>query len=159
VSARPEEVQARLEKMTAEHLPAAMTIEAQAHLFPWSENIFYDCLSAKYDCWVYLSGDQMLGYSITTMAAGEGHILNICVDPEYQGQGYGKVLLENIFSSAIASDVKVVFLEVRPSNKVAQALYERYGFHEVGRREKYYPAKRGREDALIMAKVLFHDDK
>lgn len=158
MSASPDDMQATLEKMTADHLPAALDIEMRAHQFPWSENIFYDCLSAKYDCWVYLSGAQMLGYSITTMAAGEGHILNICIDPDFQGQGYGKVLLENIFSSALQSDVKVVFLEVRPSNHVAQKLYQRYGFQDVGRREKYYPAKRGREDALIMAKVLFRDD-
>ena len=159
MSARPDDIHATLVKMTSEHLPAAINIEMQGHLFPWSESIFYDCLSAKYDCWVYLSGDRMLGYSITTMAAGEGHILNICVDPEFQGRGYGKVLLENIFDSALQANVKVLFLEVRPSNHVAQALYDRYGFQNVGRREKYYPAKRGREDALIMAKVLFLDEE
>lgn len=144
--------------VTLEHLPEIMEIEAQAHLFPWSEKIFEDCINANYSSWVYLHQQQVIGYSITTMAAGEGHILNICVDPAYQGQGFGKLLLENIFNTAIANEIKVVFLEVRPSNLVAITMYEKHGFHEVGRREKYYPAKRGREDALIMARVLFKDD-
>jgi len=144
--------------MRLESLPEVIRIEAEAHLFPWSEKIFQDCINANYSSWVYLYERQVIGYSITTMAAGEGHILNICVDPAHQGQGYGKLLLENIFQTAITNDIKVVFLEVRPSNLVAITLYEKHGFHEVGRREKYYPAKRGREDALIMARVLFKDD-
>jgi len=145
--------------MADEHMSAILDIEAQAHLFPWTEKIFQDCLNAQYDSVVFFADDRLVGYSITTMAAGEGHILNICIDPAYQGCGYGKRLLENIFRSALRFEVKVLFLEVRPSNKVAQALYKKYGFNNVGRREKYYPAKRGREDALIMAKVLFRDDQ
>ena len=144
--------------MRLESLSEVMRIEAEAHLFPWSEKIFQDCINANYSSWVYLYEQQVIGYSITTMAAGEGHILNICVDPAHQGQGYGKLLLENIFDTAMKNDIKVVFLEVRPSNLVAITLYEKHGFHVVGRREKYYPAKRGREDALIMARVLFKGD-
>ena len=50
-----------------------------------------------------------------------------------------------------------VFLEVRPSNAAAIALYHAEGFNEIGRRPRYYPAKGGREDALVMAKELFAD--
>ena len=77
--------------------------------------------------------------------------MNINVDPEVQGQGVGSKLLENMIEQA-TKKADTIFLEVRPSNKVAMALYEKRGFNEIGVRKGYYPAEDGRrEDAVMLA--------
>jgi ribosomal-protein-alanine N-acetyltransferase len=65
--------------------------------------------------------------------------------------------MDFLLSRAKEAEMQDVFLEVRPSNAAAIALYHAEGFHEIGRRPRYYPAKGGREDALVMAKELFAD--
>jgi ribosomal-protein-alanine N-acetyltransferase len=144
----------RIRRMTTSDLPSVAAIEKKGYQFPWSEDIFRDCLKARYDCWVCEEQDKVLGYCIVSIAVGEAHVLNLCVDPAEQGQGIGRRLLENLIESA-RGRVETVFLEVRPSNTVAIALYERLGFNEIGIRKGYYPAENGREDALMMALELF----
>lgn len=87
-----------------------------------------------------------------TVAAGESHILNICVHADYQSMGLGRCLLEHLIELALERDVNMTFLEVRPSNFAAIKLYLDLGFNEIGTRRNYYPAKVGREDALVFAK-------
>ncbi len=80
--------------------------------------------------------------------------MNICVDPAVQGQGVGSKLLENMIELA-RKKAETIFLEVRPSNTVAVALYEKRGFNEIGVRKGYYPAENGhREDAVMLALEL-----
>ena len=88
------------------------------------------------------------------MAAGECHVLNLCIDPELRGKGLGRYLMKHLLDLARHHKAEMVFLEVRPSNRHAIALYESMGFNEVGRRRRYYPAKKGREDALVLARNL-----
>ncbi len=88
------------------------------------------------------------------MAVGEAHILNISVDPAEQKQGVGRKMLEHLISIA-RGKAESVFLEVRPSNIHAIALYEDMGFNEIGVRKGYYPAEHGREDAIMLALQLF----
>ena len=142
----------RLRKMRVEDLPFIIEIEAANYNFPWSEGIFKDCLkSVSYSCWVCCEQDTIVGYSMVSMAGGEAHIMNICVDPEVQGQGVGSKLLENMIELA-TNKAETIFLEVRPSNKVAIALYEKRGFNEIGVRKAYYPVENGlREDAVMLA--------
>ena len=91
---------------------------------------------------------------MVSMAGGEAHIMNICVDPEVQGQGAGSKLLENMIELA-TNKAETIFLEVRPSNRIAIALYEKRGFNEIGVRKGYYPAENGhREDAVMLALEL-----
>lgn len=144
----------RIRRMTTSDLPRVAAIEKKGYQFSWSEDIFRDCLKARYDCWVCEEQDKVLGYCIVSIAVGEAHVLNLCVDPAEQGQGIGRRLLENLIESA-RGRAETVFLEVRPSNAVAIALYERLGFNEIGIRKGYYPAENGREDALMMALELF----
>jgi len=144
----------RLRKMTTADLPGVMTIERKNYQFPWSEDIFIDCFKARYSCWVCEELDKVLGYSIVALGAGEAHILNICVDPAEQNQGIGRKMLENLIEVA-RGRAETIFLEVRPSNVGAIALYEKMGFNEIGIRKGYYPAENGREDAIMLALELF----
>jgi ribosomal-protein-alanine acetyltransferase len=100
--------------------------------------------------------DRILGYSIVSIAVGEAHILNISVAPEEQGQGIGRKMLTHLIDVARSHKTETVFLEVRPSNTGAIALYEKMGFNEIGIRKGYYPAQNGREDALMLALELFY---
>ena len=97
----------------------------------------------------------MLGYGVLSIAADEAHLLNLCSAPGQQGQGLGQRMLQALLKIAGGHGAQRVFLEVRPSNRRAVALYERSGFNEIGRRPRYYPAiNNGREDAIVMAMEL-----
>lgn len=140
-----------LRPMREGDLDAVMAIEVRAYLFPWTLGILRDCLRAGHPAWVLLHDGQVIGYFLMSVAAGEGHVLNVCVAPEQQGLGYGRKLLRAILQVARGRGAERVFLEVRPSNTGAIALYFDMGFNEIGRRPRYYPAGDGREDALVMA--------
>ena len=72
--------------------------------------------------------------------------------------GLGRRLLMRLLDVIRWSGAERVFLEVRPSNPVAQKLYASIGFTEIGRRPRYYPARDGREDAIVMELVLREPD-
>ena len=140
--------------MKESDLSKVLGIETQAYPFPWTLGIFSDCLRLGYLCWVLECDDKLIAYAILGVAAEECHILNLCVDPNEQGQGYGRRLLNKMLSIARAHKAKTAFLEVRPTNAQAVSLYLSEGFNEVGVRKDYYPAAFGREDAIIYAKEL-----
>jgi len=140
-------------------IEAVSEIENRAYVFPWTAGIFRDCLRAGHQCWVLEAGTQMLGYGVLSVAAGEAHILNICIAPEYQGRGHGRRLLRRLVDLARWHQAGQVFLEVRPSNPRAIQLYREEGFNEIGQRPNYYPAEKGREDAIVMAMELLPPDR
>ena len=135
-------------------IDAVSAIENRAYVFPWTPGIFRDCLRAGHHCWVLEAGATLLGYGVLSAAAGEAHILNICIAPEYQGRGHGRRLLRRLVDLARWHQARQVFLEVRPSNPRAIQLYRDEGFNEIGQRPNYYPAEKGREDAIVMAMEL-----
>jgi ribosomal-protein-alanine N-acetyltransferase len=137
--------------MRREDLQAVSTLESASYDFPWSRGIFSDCLKAGHPCWVLLSDGEVAGYGILSVAAGEAHVLNLCIGQPWRGQGLGRHLLGRLLDVARWSGAERVFLEVRPSNPVAQQLYASVGFRQIGRRPRYYPSKEGREDAIVMA--------
>lgn len=137
--------------LTLMDLPAIMEIERRAYEFPWTMGIFTDCLRVGYTAWGLEEFATLRAYCITSIAAGEAHILNLCVDPSYQGLGLGGRLLGRILDLCRKRQVERVLLEVRPSNEQAMALYHRHGFSKVGERRGYYPAQSGREDAVVMS--------
>ncbi len=145
--------------MTHEDLPLVSDIERRSYEFPWSHGVFRDCLLAGYNCVVLERGGRVAGYGILSVAAGEAHILNLCVDPNYRAHGYGERLLNQVLLRARSADVREIFLEVRPSNQTALALYRKKGFHQVANRPAYYQAQEGREDAAVLAKKLIVDDR
>jgi [ribosomal protein S18]-alanine N-acetyltransferase len=155
----PESVDAsdllRFRKMRMDDIPAILAIEKQVYNYPWSEGIFKDCMRIGYSCLVCDGIDGVIGYGILTFAANEAHIMNVCVSPDEQGQGYGRRMIEQLIEVARSTEADSVFLEVRPSNEAAIALYEKMGFNEIGIRKDYYPAHKGtREDALMFGLEL-----
>jgi ribosomal-protein-alanine N-acetyltransferase len=144
--------------MTYEDLSMVSDIERRSYEFPWSHGVFRDCLLAGYKNIVLLRGDEVAGYGVLSVAAGEAHILNICVNPDYRSRGYGEKLLDEMLFRARAASVRQIFLEVRPSNERAIALYRKKGFHQVANRPAYYQAHQGREDAAVLAKKLVIED-
>jgi ribosomal-protein-alanine N-acetyltransferase len=135
-------------------LKAVAAIERAAYHYPWSLGIFRDCLLAGYHCLVLDVTGSVTGYGIMSIAAGEAHLLNLCVHPNAQRFGYGRRLLNALLLRAAEADADKVFLEVRPSNEIALKLYRSVGFEQIGIRPAYYQADNGREDAVILAATL-----
>jgi len=135
-------------------LTGVMEIERRSYPHPWTRLIFNDCLHAGYSCWIADRGGIIEGYGVISVAAGESHLLNLCVRPESQRQGIGVKLLRHLIAIARRHEAEILFLEVRPTNKAAIRLYMTNGFNELGIRKDYYPAGDAREDALILARVL-----
>jgi ribosomal-protein-alanine N-acetyltransferase len=123
-------------------------------LYPWSLGIFRDCLLAGYYCLVLDVSGSVTGYGIMSVAAGEAHLLNLCVHPNAQRLGYGRRLLAALMLRAADAGAEKIFLEVRPSNQIALSLYASVGFDRIGIRPAYYQAESGREDAVILAAAL-----
>lgn len=143
-----------LQPMQLDDLPRVMKNERRSYTHPWTEGIFRDCLNSGYECWLISCVNKVIGHGILSVAAGESHMLNVCIHPDCQGHGFGKIMVEHLLTRARIKKAKRVYLEVRPSNLVAYKLYENMGFNEIGVREDYYPAYVGREDALVLALEL-----
>ncbi len=154
MSAVRRNVTASARPMHETDIAQVMEVERVNYPYPWTEGIMRDCLRVGYSCWVMETDGMVAAYAILSAAAGEAHVLNISVAPGHQGQGLGRQLMEHLLQAAHGHGADTVFLEVRPSNKVAVHLYESMGFNQVGVRNGYYPSDVGREDAIIMARVL-----
>lgn len=135
-------------------LKAVAGVERAAYQYPWSLGIFRDCLLAGYYCLVLDVAGSVTGYGVMSVAAGEAHLLNLCVHPNAQRLGYGRRLLNALMARAADAGTDKIFLEVRPSNGVALHLYDSVGFEQIGIRPAYYQAENGREDAVILAATL-----
>jgi ribosomal-protein-alanine N-acetyltransferase len=140
--------------MSAHDLADVMRVELAMYPFPWTRRIFEDCLRVGYRCHVGEVEGAFAGYGIMSTGAGEAHVLNLCVAEEFHRRGLGREILRVLLAEADMLNVRDVFLEVRPSNIGAVALYEQMGFNQVGVRKDYYPLENGREDAIIYAASL-----
>ncbi len=143
----------RVRAMAEADLEAVWDIERRAYDYPWSRGIFIDCLRVPYQCDVLEQDGRIAGYAIVSMAADEAHLLNLCLDPEAQGRGLGRFMLDHVLEAAQEQKARVIYLEVRPSNQRAVALYLRNGFRRIGVRPRYYRSGDGREDALVFART------
>ncbi len=138
----------RFRAMSPGDLPAVAAIERASYEFPWSEGIFRDCLRVGYLCRVAELEGAIIAYGVVAMGAGEAHILNLCVRGDLRGRNVGRQMLLLLLERSRQAGMEAVFLEVRPSNPHAIALYQSVGFVQVGLRKGYYQAPGGREDAL-----------
>lgn len=154
MSSLPETPVVHTRTMVPDDLPEVADIERRSYDFPWSHGVFRDCLLAGYTCIVLERAGAVAGYGILSVAAGEAHVLNLCVDPAYRRLGYGDRLLDEMLMRARAASVKEVFLEVRPSNVNALSLYRKKGFRQIAHRRAYYQARYGREDAAVLSLVV-----
>ena len=147
---RPTPRLVRFRAMTPFDVAGVGAVERASYQFPWSDGIFRDCLRVGYLCRVAECEGEIVGYGVVAMGAGEAHILNICVRDSMRGRGIGRQMLALLIDRSAQAGMQDVFLEVRPSNPHAIALYQSVGFVEVGRRRDYYQAVGGREDALVL---------
>ncbi|MEK9825072.1 MAG: ribosomal protein S18-alanine N-acetyltransferase, partial [Methylotenera sp.] len=127
--------------MTEDDLDAIMHIEPHIYSHPWSRGNFVDSLRSGYASWVLLNEDEIIGYALMMMVLDEAHLLNLSVAKLYQKRGLGRLLLEHMIAVAKRHGAANMFLEVRPSNISAIALYENIGFNEMAIRRGYYPAQ------------------
>lgn len=143
--------QAAFAPLLANSLDAVMQVEQRAYAHPWSRVNFLDALHAGYQAQMLVADDTVLGYFVAMLGVEEVHLLNLTVAPEYQGQGWAKVLLDALSIWARGQNTQWLWLEVRTGNARAMHVYEAAGFLRVGLRKAYYPAAHGqREDAVVM---------
>lgn len=147
--------------MTTAWLDVVLQTEQSAYPFPWTRGNFIDSLVAGYAAQLLLDAQQqLLGYFVAMEGVEEMHLLNITVDPRFQGQGHASTLFQalRVFSADLG--LHKLWLEVRQSNLHAQQVYRHFGFEAVGVRKAYYPAALGqREDALVMGLPLTRVDR
>ena len=148
------EIAYHLRPMTEADLPRIHRIELASYEYPWSPGNFADSLSAGYSMWVREAEGEIIGYYALMAAAGEAHLLNLTIAPIWRRHGLGRDLLKYCLARACDHKAASLFLEVRTSNAAAIALYHASGFVDLAVRRGYYPARNGREDALIMKKDL-----
>lgn len=140
----------RFERMAAADLDEVSAIESTVYTHPWTRGNFADSLKAGYHCSTLRIEGGLAGYFVLLVAAGEAHLLNLSVAAGYQRRGLGSLLLREVLRLGRRHEARHVFLEVRPSNAAALALYEVFGFKRIAERRGYYPAHGGREDALVL---------
>ncbi len=143
-----------IRRMNTDDLDRVVEIERAAYPFPWTRGIFADCIRAAYDCSALQAGPTLIAYTVQSHGAGESHLLNLCVAPNWQRKGYGKLMISHVIRQARLQQCSSVFLEVRPSNTSGIRLYEQNGFVTVGKRPAYYRAADGREDAIVMRRDI-----
>ena len=132
---------------------ALVAIERRCFSDPWSEAAFREALSSDRTFALVAEGARgPAGYLIGREAGGSGEILNLAVAPERRRRGLGGALLEKGLVEFRRREASEVFLEVRESNRSAQALYLARGFRPVGQRAAYY--RNPREDALVLRLTL-----
>ncbi len=149
-----------MRSMTQQDVDAVLCIELAVQAYPWTRGNFIDALNSGYVCCVDAEelvaghpedGFEIRGYAILMPAVDEAELLNIGVTAAQQRKGLGRMMLNEMLESARARNMKRVFLEVRPSNVAAIALYRCAGFTGIGVRRGYYQNANGSEDALVMA--------
>lgn len=139
-----------INRLGIEDVDRIYALEQIAYPFPWTRGIFEDCFRTDYDCFGLQIGKDLTGYTILSHAAGEAHLLNLCIHPEWQHRGFGSLLLEFAINHVAKHENEAMFLEVRESNPRAANLYKNRGFKVIGRRRFYYEAGNKREDAIVM---------
>ena len=141
-------------RMTLDDVDAVMHLENQVYQFPWTNQIFEDCIRVGYDCWLAFIENTVVAHAVISIAAGESHILNLSVTENHQGKGIGKHFIQFLLNIARNKRAQIMMLEVRPSNARAINCYYSAGFNEIGCRKDYYPAPNGKEDALLFARHI-----
>ena len=144
----------RITAMTEAALGQVVRIENAIYEFPWTLGNFRDSLAAGYGCWLYEQSEELIGYAVVMHALDEAHLLNLSVAGPAQRRGHGRQLLDLISHLAQQNGARSMLLEVRPTNLPGRQLYAQAGFAQVGLRRSYYPARGGREDALVLSRTL-----
>lgn len=139
-----------IRKMTVEDIPAVVALDQISFSLPWPERSFRfeltDNPAAR--CWIAEADGRVVGMLVAWLFVDEAHIATIATHPDYRRQGIARKLLTYTLQAAMREGVQSSFLEVRESNLVAQEMYRKFGYVEVGRRKRYY--RDNNEDAILM---------
>ena len=147
--------QARLEPLSQALLDAVLRVEHSAYSHPWTRGNFVDSMQAGYQLQALMGDDTLLGNFVAMEGVEEVHLLNITVAPEFQGQGWARLMLDALSLWSRGRGAHWLWLEVRASNVRAMQVYEAYGYRRVGERKNYYPDHHNRrEDAVVMSLKL-----
>lgn len=131
-------------------ISSIVEIENKTNQMPWSKAQFLSSMEVGHYSVVMHKDSDILGFAIYSPIIPESHLLNIAIDPAYQGKGLGDKLLQQIILQNRTIGVKTISLEVRVSNLPAINLYEKRGFHKDAIRPDYYSGS-PTEDALLMS--------
>jgi ribosomal-protein-alanine N-acetyltransferase len=134
-------------------LPAVYRLEKACQPIAWPYWYFRRALASS-SCWVVEKNSEIIGFGILRMEKSHAHIMNICVAPEHQHQGLGKRIMLHLLSVAKKMHARDSWLEVRSTNRIAIILYRKLGYRSISIRKNYYPMRRGRQNAIIMARKL-----
>jgi len=141
-------------KMTLSDLDEVMAVEVANYPVAWSKGVMKDCIKAGYQCIVVKQAENIVGYAFLLVNPDEAHLLNMCIDHSVQSLGIGRKLLNYLENICRYNQSKTFILEVRQSNPIAHALYQSFGFKDIGIRKNYYKTTEGRENAIVMKKQL-----
>ena len=144
----------KIRKMTIDDIDRIVEIEKESFSIPWSKDSFLLELASPIAYYLVATDEEneVVGYGGMWLICGEGNVTNIGVKKDRRRQGIASMLIEGLVKYAVISDIEIIHLEVRESNIPAIALYENYGFKEVGRRKGYYV--KPEEDALLLSLFL-----
>ncbi len=138
--------------MREEDIEGVVAIENETFSIPWSAKSFLDACKEEYNIYLVCEIDgEIAGYCGLWTVMGEGNITNMAVAQKYRKHGIGTALMQAMEMLGQKMDVSIFFLEVRAGNVVAQKLYEKMGYREIGRRKGFY--EKPKEDALVMSKI------
>lgn len=133
--------------------PVLAALERRCFADPWTADAFRELLRQREAFGLVCEdGGEIAGYAVARCVAGTGELLNLAVEPERRGQGLARTLLSATLGALQQRGAGEVFLEVRPSNRAAVALYAAFQFAKVGRRPEYY--RNPLEDALILRREI-----
>lgn len=133
-----------------EHIPAMIELENRCFPEePWADEVFERTWQTAS---LLMEDGVLIGYLFFSTVLDEGSIDNIAVAPDQRRKGLADLMMRDAIEKAEKAGLRTITLEVRVSNAPAIALYEKYGFSEVGRRKNYY--NNPREDAILMTMVL-----
>jgi ribosomal-protein-alanine N-acetyltransferase len=131
-------------------ISSIVEIENKTNQMPWTKAQFFSSMEVGHYSVVMHKDSDILGFAIYSPIIPESHLLNIAIDPAYQGKGLGDKLLQQIILQNRTIGVKTISLEVRVSNLPAINLYEKRGFLKDAIRPDYYSGS-PKEDALLMS--------
>lgn len=136
--------------MNMEDLDQIIKIEHESFTLPWSKESFYNELTKNQFAYYLVAqvSERVVGYCGVWFVVDEAHITNIAILPEFRGLKLGEGLMRKLMEEAKDRGVKVMTLEVRISNTVAQSLYRKLGFSGGAVRKNYYSDNQ--EDGLVM---------
>jgi ribosomal-protein-alanine N-acetyltransferase len=139
-----------LQRMRRRHLRRVLAIEGRVYPRPWTASLFLSELTQR-NTRTYLVAKyngEVVGYGGMMFLGFEAHVTNIAVDPDFHSLKIGSRLLLTLITEAIARGTDRLSLEVRISNKIAQKMYNKFGFEVESTRKGYYIETN--EDAYFM---------